>query len=273
MPTTTLYSWLPAFGAISTTFYALGLALQLAVLSGKISQNRFASGLIGIAATALHGACIWIALSFSPTERTIALLDSISAIAFLSSVLIVVMAFFRPVHNLKILIYPVSAVTVIVLLFPSGAGTPGIHLGTAVIWHVGFAVLGYALMTVAALQASLVYLQHAQLKTRTNNRLIRALPPLLLMERLLIQMVTGAAIFLTLAILTGFVFADNFFAQKLLHKSVFTIAAWAVCIMLLLGRFFWGWRAKTAAVYTVSALGLLMLGFLGSKLALQYLLA
>tara|TARA_R100000306_G_scaffold62478_1_gene70769 strand:+ start:2340 stop:3083 length:744 start_codon:yes stop_codon:yes gene_type:complete len=247
--------------------------MQLAVLSGKISQNRFASGLIGLGATILHGACIWVALSYSPTERTIALVDSISAIAFVSSLLVVVIALVRPVHNLKILIYPVSAVTVIVLLFPTDSATPGVHLGTAVTWHVGFAVVGYALMTVAALQGSLVYVQHAQLKTKTNNRLIRALPPLLLMERLLIQMVVGAAIFLTLAIITGFIFADNFFAQKLIHKSVFTLAAWAVCITLLLGRFFWGWRAKTAALYTVTALGLLMLGFLGTKLVLQYMLA
>lgn len=272
MPLNPFYSWLPAIGALSCTFYTVGLALQLGVLSGRIAQQALLSAVVGFAAVTAHGIGLWLALAYSPTARTITLIDSISLIAFLSSALVVILALARPVHNLKALIYPVSAVSVIMLLFPGAGSHPGVHLSLAVSWHVGLSIFGYAITFIAALQAALVYFQHAQLKRRVNNRLTRSLPPLLLMEQLLIQMVAAAAVFLGLAIITGFLFADNFFAQKLLHKTVFTIAAWAACVTLLFGRRLWGWRARTAALYTASALGLLMLGFVGTKVVIEYLL-
>ena len=77
---------------------------------------------------------------------------------------------------------------------------------------------------------------------------------------------------LTAAIVTGFVFVDDVFAQHLAHKTVLTVLAWSVFGMLILGRFAWGWRGMVAVRWTLTGFILLLLGFFGSKVVLEVIL-
>ena len=80
------------------------------------------------------------------------------------------------------------------------------------------------------------------------------------------------AILLTLAIGTGFIFVSDFFAQHLLHKTVFALSAWAVLWLLLFGRNLWGWRGMVAVKWTMTGFVLLTLGYFGSKVVLEVIL-
>ncbi len=77
---------------------------------------------------------------------------------------------------------------------------------------------------------------------------------------------------LTLAIGTGLLFVDDFFAQHLIHKTFFAIAAWLVLAMLLLGRNLWGWRGMVAVKWTLWGFILLTLAYFGSKVVLEVIL-
>ena len=78
---------------------------------------------------------------------------------------------------------------------------------------------------------------------------------------------------LTLALASGFFYLDNMFAQHLVHKTVLTMIAWVVFGLLLAGHHFYGWRGPTAVRFTLGGLALLVLGYFGSKLALELVLA
>lgn len=102
---------------------------------------------------------------------------------------------------------------------------------------------------------------------------MRILPPLQTMESLLFGLIITGFTLLTLALVSGLLFVDNFFAQHLVHKTVFSIVAWLVYGILLWGHFRWGWRGKTATLWTLGGFTLLMLAFWGTKFVLEVILA
>lgn len=98
------------------------------------------------------------------------------------------------------------------------------------------------------------------------------LPPLQTMEALLFELVWAGMLFLTLSIITGFIFIDDFFAQKLSHKTVFSLLSWGIYATLLTGRHFIGWRGNTAIRWVLGGFTALMLAYFGSKLVLEVIL-
>ena len=100
-------------------------------------------------------------------------------------------------------------------------------------------MIGYSVLTIAAVLAILLALQERALrKHRLDSGLIRALPPLTLTETLMFRLIGAGFVLLTLTLLSGVLFVDNLFAQHLVHKTVLSIAAWLVFGILLFGR----WR-------------------------------
>ncbi|MDX1733850.1 MAG: cytochrome c biogenesis protein CcsA, partial [Halioglobus sp.] len=77
---------------------------------------------------------------------------------------------------------------------------------------------------------------------------------------------------LSIAIVSGFVFVEDIFAQDIAHKTILTIVAWLLFSSLLWGHYQLGWRAKTAVRLTLAGFIFLMLAFFGSKLVLELIL-
>lgn len=178
----------------------------------------------------------------------------------------------RPLQNLLIILFPLSAVAILIsTLGPdTGAREHQVPLGVAA--HIGSSVVAYSLLTLAAIQAALLAAQDAQLKRRQMGGLLGVLPPLQLMESMLFELIWVGFVALTLSIGTGVIFMQDIFAQHLVHKTVLSIAAWMLFAVLLWGRHWLGWRSQTAVRLTVSGSTILMLAFLGSKLVLELVL-
>jgi ABC-type uncharacterized transport system permease subunit len=62
------------------------------------------------------------------------------------------------------------------------------------------------------------------------------------------------------------------FAQRVAHHTVLTTLSWLVYVGFLMGHYVFGWRGITAVRWNLSAFGLLLLGYVGSKFVLEYLL-
>ena len=92
------------------------------------------------------------------------------------------------------------------------------------------------------------------------------------MEALLFELLWVGEVLLTLSIMSGFIFLENIFAQHLVHKTVFSIAAWFVYAFLLMGKYKLGWRGNTAIRWTLAGFVFLMLAYFGSKLVLEIIL-
>jgi ABC-type uncharacterized transport system permease subunit len=99
-----------------------------------------------------------------------------------------------------------------------------------------------------------------------------ALPPLDALEKVMFRLIGTGFIFLTLALVTGFVFVTNLFEQHLIHKTVLSLVAWVIFGTLLVGRIRYGWRGRFAVLLTLSGFGFLVLAYFGSKFVLETLL-
>ena len=71
--------------------------------------------------------------------------------------------------------------------------------------------------------------------------------------------------------MTGIIFVHGFLSDGMGHKIIFSLIAWVLFAILILGRLTKGWRGKTAIKLNLLAMSLLMLGFLGSYFVLDYL--
>lgn len=178
----------------------------------------------------------------------------------------------KPVENLGLVLLPVAALT---LLLEASFPSPD-FMRQAVGWdikiHVLISMLAYSLLTLASVQAILLAIQDRHLRQRRPAGFIRALPPLQTMESMLFEMIGTGFALLTLALLSGFAFLEDMFAQHLVHKTVLSTLAWLMFGGLLIGRLRYGWRGKTAIVWTLSGFAVLILAYFGSKMVLELIL-
>lgn len=177
----------------------------------------------------------------------------------------------KTLHNLFIFLLPCSALAIVATIF-SHTDSTILKLNYTLASHVILSYLAYSLLTIATLQAMLLSYQNRHLKSKSGLHHLRYLPPLQTMEALLFELLFAGEILLTLSIISGFIFLDNIFAQHLVHKTVFSMAAWLVYAFLLIGKYKLGWRGNTAIRWTLAGFLFLMLAYFGSKLVLEIIL-
>lgn len=226
--------------------------------------------MIALAAAALHG---WMLINstFKSTGLNLAFFNSLSITAWFAVMITLLLNVGRPVINLGLILFPMTAMTLLVSIFFTNPGISTIE--PKVQWHVLISVIAYALLTIAAGQSVLVSLQDKRLHSHRPGGFLRALPPLAVMETVLFQLLVATFLMLTLALITGFVFLDDVFAQRLVHKTTLSIVAWLLLAVLLTGQWRWGWRGQKAAGMTIGAFLSLLLGYFGSKFVIELILA
>jgi len=196
---------------------------------------------------------------------------ALSLVALCTAGLCVLVNLARPVATLGVIVFPLAAALLLVDVFAAPATQP-LPIEWQIKLHVLFALLGFSVMSVAALFAIFLALQERALRMHRFGRLAAALPPLTLTEALMFQLIGAGFALLTLALVSGILFVENLFAQHLIHKTVLSIAAWAVFGVLLFGRWRWGWRGRRAVRLTLAGMLLLLLGYLGSRFVLELVL-
>ena len=177
----------------------------------------------------------------------------------------------RPVATLGVIVFPLAAALLLVDVFLAPTTQP-LPIEWQIKLHVVFAMIGYSVLSVAALLAILLSIQEHALRRRDFGGVVAALPPLTLTEGLMFQLIAAGFVLLTLTLLSGILFVANLFDQHLIHKTVLSIAAWAVFGALLLGRWRYGWRGRRAVRLTLSGMALLLLAFFGSRFVLELVL-
>lgn len=199
------------------------------------------------------------------------LANSASFVAWLIAILLFLSSISKPVHALGILVYPLAAITLIFsIAFPDTAGKV---IPMSLASHVFLSITAYALLALAVCQSVLLKIQEQHLHAHNINGFINKLPPLQTMERLLFQSLRIGFYLLTLSLITGFIFIDDFFAQHLMHKTILSLVAWLVFAVLIFGRKLFGWRGNQAITATQVGFGFLVVAYFGSKFVLERLLS
>jgi ABC-type uncharacterized transport system permease subunit len=251
--------------------YLAATGLQLLHLSQRRRQVDRSVFILSVLALFAHAIIVWqilftgsgVDLGFFKIAALIFLIINLACITCLTR---------RPLQNLLIALFPLSALAVLVSTFAPDTSPVLSHLSSGMVLHISSSFLAYAVLTLAAIQAAVLSLQDHQLKHRHTRGIIQILPPLQLMESMLFELLWIGMALLTIAIVSGFVFIDDIFAQSLVHKTVLTMAAWLLFCTLLWGHYQLGWRSKTAVRFTLAGFITLMLAFFGSKLVLELIL-
>jgi ABC-type uncharacterized transport system permease subunit len=140
--------------------------------------------------------------------------------------------------------------------------------------HLIIALLAYSLFTFAALHALLMAAAERSMHNKPSLIKLSDFPPLIVMETLLFRVIGLGFLLLTLTLISGVMFSEHIFhqAMKFNHKNIFTLLSWLIYAGLLLGRYTYGWRGRTAIRLTLSGFALLLLAYAGTKFVMQFLL-
>lgn len=198
--------------------------------------------------------------------------NTAALVAWIVALLLLIAALGKPVIKLGAVIFPSAALMLGLDLLHAEPNQPVSPHGWAMSTHILTSIIAFSLLNIAALQALLLALQDQQLKSHPPKHFAQSLPSLQAMESLLFQMLSTGVLFLSVSLVTGFVFIEDLFAQHLVHKTVLSILAWLLFTGLLLGRWRYGWRGQTALCWTLSGFVLLLLAYFGSKFVLELIL-
>ncbi len=198
--------------------------------------------------------------------------NTAALVSWIVALLILIAAITKPVAKLGVVIFPLAALMLGLDLAIGEYNRLLSAQGWPMTLHILTSIVAFALMNIAALQALLLAFQDQQLKSHPPKRFAQSLPSLQAMESLLFQILSVGVLFLSVSLVTGFIFIEDLFAQHLAHKTVLSILAWLLFVGLLLGRRRYGWRGQTALFWTLGGFVLLLLAYFGSRFVLEFLL-
>lgn len=257
-------------GFAAVALYLFGWITQILKLRNREEINSDRLQAIAAVAMVMHGFATF-GLLFGGGGLDLSLLKILSLLALVINALVWLSSIRKPMHSLYLVLFPISAIALFMaLLSPSTKST--IFAPFDLQSHILISILAYSFLAIAALQALVAGYQNWQLKHKHQNTLMRTLPALETMETLLFQLIWLGEIALTLSLLTGFMVYDDFFAQQLIHKVTFSIVAWLVYAVLLFGRHYRGWRGQKAINWTWVGFSAILLGYLGSKFVIEFVL-
>lgn len=259
LPSASLIGWLLTLAATLT--YA-STAIAAARWSPRVAGNAL------LLAWVLHGATLVQGLL--STSARFGFGPALSVTAWLVLTAYVVERHIFPQLQARWALSAFGAVTVVLAWwFPGQAltitGSPWLAL------HLALGVACYGLFAAAVV--------HAWLMTRVERHIRLAEDPhsgvpLLTLERLTFRFVMAGFTLLTATLLAGMLFSETLYqrAWRWDHKAIFAMLSWITFAALLLGRWRFGWRGRSATRVLYVGAVLLLLAYAGSRFVLEVLL-
>jgi len=260
---------LPSLIAIALYLASTGLQIRAVAKNAKPSMRLVAA--LAAPAIVLHAMGVHAQIDF-PGGINLNLFSVASLTALIMVILVMVLSAVQPVPSLLMVLFPLSALTLSASLVVEPTARAVAASDAALGTHILISILAYSVLMMAAIQSIVLGFVERSIRRRSNILLVRILPSLETMERLLFTMIWAGFAGLTAAIVSGFLCLDDMFAQQVVHHTVLSCLSWALYGGLLAGRQWLGWRGASAVRWTVTAFSFLLLGYFGSKFVLEMLL-
>lgn len=255
----------------AASYLAAAAVLYFSLLDPEGGKRTLAI-ILALAGITLHGAAQY--QHWMPAgSAEISFLHALSLCALVVvTLLLVTVPLKNSLFDAGLVALPLSAIA---LLAEWAVPAPGNLLhdaSTTTAAHVLSSVTAFGVLSIAGVYAVFVSFIDYFLRHHHLNRLVRALPPLVVLESLLFRLITVGFLLLTLSLGTGLLYVNDLFAQHLAHKTILSILAWLIFGLLLWGRHYRGWRGRTAVRLTIAGIVVLLLSYFGSKWVLEVLL-
>ena len=232
------------FLALATAFAAIGIAIHGQDLFAQMNQaNGLSVSLAGaVSLIGLQLALIGLIGALEPTLRGMT-----AGLLFLAAVAIIPMD-----------MQPDVPVT--------------LNLSWQLQAHILIAMFAYGLLTAGAIVAVYALIQDRRLKAGMLSSGNQLFAPLETTEKMLFSVTAAGFSVLLLAVLSGFAFVEDLFAQHLAHKTAFSLLALLLFGILVAGRVFAGWRGKRAVYLYLWGFAFLCIAYFGARYVLEELL-
>ena len=268
-----------AFTIASAVFYLLAAGCLLKRFRPEASSapvnaktNHYPPLLAWIScALILHVIVLYQNIS-TPEGLNFGISNAASLTAWMIATLTVLTSRPQLMGSLGILVWPLAALIVLLALWFPEERLLASHLGYGVRVHAISSILAYSLLALAACQATLLYVVEYQLRNKRPGAILHALAPLQTQETFLLQLVSLGLFLLSLSLISGMTFIEDFFSQHLAHKTMLSVLAWVGFASVLWGRWRHGWRGRTLIRLCFIGFVLLALAYFGSKLVLEVIL-
>lgn len=180
--------------------------------------------------------------------------------------------FIKNLLFLPIVCFVSAFIILIDLFFPATTGIT-VNMSVGMIAHILLSLVAFGLLSISMLYACQLGYINYQLKQKSRTMISGHLPPLLSVERILMQLMGMGTLLLLAALVSGFLFIPNMFADGYAHKTILSSIAllnYVACIVL---HHFIGLKARVTIIFNLLGILLLTLGYFGSRLVKEVLLS
>lgn len=258
----------------SIAFIAYMLA-TLAILSrlfhpkGPNLNKVLVLAVIAVVTHTLHDAQLF----FTEDSINFSLPNVISLVSLVITITISLIALRMKVNLLLPVIYGFAGIWQLVMIFiPKTESIPLIAEKIILVSHISLALIAYCILIIATLYAFQVAYINLKLKSKNLTAVVH-LPPLMQVEKQLFTILMIGTVCLFSSQLLGLLFLDNFWAKESLHKTVLSLIALAIYVIILAGHFHQGWRGHKVLLLMITASTLLTLSYFGSRFVKEFMLS
>lgn len=221
---------------------------------------------------ALHLFTVYLLIdNSSDVGQNLSLLNLVSLITLILVLLVAIYRFSKQTPHLMLYTAIIAAIASFMSMLPEEPNIVNFSNKGLGVLHVWLSIIGFSLLFAATLQSILVLVLHNKLRHKPSS-IHPLLPPLVDMERFLSTLVLFGIIGLGVAFAIGFGLPESVIKAQPLHKIILSLLAWfSFC------TFYVGYKASKLsgirfARLCIIAFVILSLGFIGTKLVIQYIL-
>ncbi len=238
---------------------------------------------------ALHGVACYQDI-FTPEGLVFGFAQALSLMAWVAITLYWIEAWFFTLQGMLPLVLGLATIFSFLPIVFSGAiiSTKAVH-SSGFKLHFITANIAYGIMFLAAIQAILMTMQDRSLRSKQQkdtatwmgifvlgrrSRLLEQLPPLMVMERVMFNVMGIGFCLLTIAVFSGVFFSQSLFGRPLIldHKTIFSLLSWAMFGGLLYAHWRVGLRGAEASKWVLGSFSILLLAYIGSRFVLEVIL-
>jgi len=254
-------------------FYTLACIIIVTGMFQEKGPNKLAAIISVLVAMGLHIVILRSGILVEPSVgQNMSMLNVASLVGWLISVTMLLASFRLPNTILLPVVYSFTGLTVLLSGLIPSAHVIQISVKPNLLIHISLALFAYACLAIASLYAVQLSYINFRLKEKNASLLHSSLPPLMAVENILFKLLLVGTVLLTLSLVSGFMFLDNMFAKEQAHKTVFSLLAWGLYSVILMGHSLFGWRGKPVIWSTIVGGALLTLAYFGSRIVREVIL-
>ncbi len=257
----------------SITYFASAGYIAKHFFSGKAFVALPKLIFIGLTCIALitHGYTLY--LEFSAVNANLTMVNIMAALSLSMVVVLLLSTLFIKQWSLLPVTYSFAGLCALLMLISPSSYVVQVYEQAPMFLHIALSLSGYACVLIALLYALQMRYIHQQLKDKNLALTKLDLPPLLQVEHWVLRLIFIGSIFLLFALVSGFATLDSMLSKAYIHKTVLSALALLIFVLMLFWQRYKGLKPNTILGTTALGVFILTLGYFGSRLVQDVLLA